>query len=164
MNSQTLQVRDPHSHCNSNCKHQLAAGMQPFELQPFAQPLSCLECRYESKSVQRQALKCFYFVFLVQEGFAMGGILAPCSHPPSCCQDLKYWLHQQAMSSYCKISSTNFITTDKIWTRSEISDTNYMNTLIQQHLRSINIMGLQYKKFCSWQSDGTSNVVNVNSD
>ena len=66
--------------------------------------------------------------------------------------------HQQAMSSYCKISSTNFITTDKIWTRSEISDTNYMNTLIQQHLRSINIMGLQYKKFCSWHSDGTSIV------
>ena len=79
----------------------------------------------------------------------MGGILAPSSHPSSCCQNRKYWLHQQAMSSYCKISSTSLITTEKIWTTSEKFDTNYMNMLIQQHLRSIKIMDANTKTFSS---------------
>ena len=88
----------------------------------------------------------------------MGGIFGPCSHPHSCCQNQKYWLHQQAMSSYCKISSTNLITTVKIWTRSEKSETNYMNTLVYQQLRSTKTTGKVLQTFKSARSDGTGTV------
>ena len=85
----------------------------------------------------------------------MGGILAPCSNPPSCCQNPKYWLHQQAMSSYCKISSASLIITEKIWTTSEKFDTNYMNTIVQKLQRSTNIIAKVLQTFTSGRTDGT---------